>query len=254
MARKLEDKVAVVTGGSSGIGKEAALMFAEEGARVVICDIRESSGEEVVRQITSANGDAIFVKCDISDPQQVNKVIDRTISTFGRLDCAFNNAGIESPGDLVGSSDVEPWANVIIVNLIGTFYCLRYEIPAMLKSGGGTIVNNASVAGLVGLPNASAYVASKHGVIGLTKNAAIEYATRGIRVNAVCPGFVDTPMLNRVGITTNADTEKAIAEAHPMKRLGRPGEIAALVVWLLGRESSFVTGAAIVADGGYICV
>lgn len=249
---RLKDKVIIVTGGGSGIGRASSLCFAEEGAKVVIGDIDVKGGEETARMIRSAGGDAIFVRCDVSNIQDAKNMVERTVEEYGRLDCAFNNAGIEGVNAPVAEYPDEIWDKAIGVNLIGVYHCMKYEIEQMLKNGGGSIVNNSSILGLVGFAQASAYVAAKHGVLGLTKTAAIEYATKGIRVNAVCPGFITTPMLERGGIMTNPELMKFVTDLHPMKRMGKPEEIAESVIWLFTEASSFVTGISLLVDGGYL--
>lgn len=201
--------------------------------------------------IKSAGGDATFVKCDVSVVGDAKNMVERAVEKYGKLDCAFNNAGIEGVNAPVADYPDEIWDKAIGVNLIGVYHCMKYEIEQMLKTGGGSIVNNASILGLVGFAQASAYVAAKHGVLGLTKTAAIEYATKGIRVNAVCPGFITTPMLERGGITTNPELMKFVTDLHPMKRMGKPEEIAESVIWLFTEASSFVTGISLLVDGGY---
>jgi len=252
MTDRLKGRIIIVTGGGSGIGRAAAYSFCRDGAQVVVADVNIEGGEETVRKIKSGGGDAIFVKCDVSKAQEVKSMVDKCIETFGGLNCAFNNAGIEGIQAPTAEYSEEIWDRAIHINLIGVYLCMRYEIPAMLKSGGGSIVNMASILGLVGFAGASAYVAAKHGVVGLTKTAAIEYATKGIRVNAVCPGFIMTPMLERGGITTNPEMKKLISDLHPMKRLGKPEEVAESVIWLFTDAASFVTGTTLLVDGGYV--
>jgi NAD(P)-dependent dehydrogenase (short-subunit alcohol dehydrogenase family) len=252
MTRQLEGKAALVTGGAAGIGKAAALAFAAEGARIAICDLKVERGEELVRAIEREGGRAIFVQADVSRPDDVEKLIAATVKAFGRLDCAFNNAGIE--GHLAPTADCseENFDRTIAVNLKGLWLCLRAEIKQMLlQGGGGAIVNMSSVAGLVGFANLPAYVASKHGVVGLTKSAALEYATSGIRVNAVCPGVIHTEMIDRV-TGKNAAVEKQFVDLEPLGRMGTPREIADAAVWLCSNASSFVTGHALAVDGGLV--
>lgn len=249
MEKNFQNKVAIVTGGSFGIGKAAAVAFAARGAKVVIADLVEDN--ETVDIITSAGGEAIFVKCDVSDETDVRMLVEKTIVQYGRLDMAFNNAGIEGQSAPVHECSVENWNRTIEVNLKGVWLCMKYEIPQMLKQGQGAIVNNASIAGLVGFPNIPAYVASKHGVIGLTKNAALEYAKTGIRVNVVCPGVIATPMIDRF-TGRNKTVEKQFAMQEPVGRLGQPEEVANAVMWLCSDEASFVTGHSMVVDGGWV--
>jgi NAD(P)-dependent dehydrogenase (short-subunit alcohol dehydrogenase family) len=247
----LDGKVALVTGGSSGIGRESALAFARAGAKVVAADVDEKGGEETVSMIKDAGGDAIFVKTDVTDMDQVEALVAKTVDTYGRLDCAHNNAGIEGVGGACTECTEENWDRTIAINLTGVFNCCKAELPHLLKQGGGAIVNTASVAGLVGFPGLPAYVASKFGVNGLTKALALDYAKENIRVNSVCPGVIHTPMVDRV---TGGDPEalKAYAAAAPVNRLGEASEIAEAVVWLCTDAASFVTGINMPVDGGYI--
>lgn len=249
MAGRVEGKVALVTGGGSGIGRATALAFAREGAKVVVADVVVAGGQETARMITAAGGDATFVQVDVAKAADVEALIKKTVAAYGRLDCAFNNAGIE--GEMrarTADASEENWNRVIAINLKGVWLCLKAEIPQMLKQGGGAIVNTASVAGLVGGVGASAYVASKHGVNGLTKTAALEYAKQGIRVNAVCPGGIRTPMLERI-MGDNPRASEKIAALEPVGRLGKPEEIAEAVVWLCSDAASFVTGLPMAVDG-----
>jgi NAD(P)-dependent dehydrogenase (short-subunit alcohol dehydrogenase family) len=251
MAGRINNKVALITGGGSGIGRATALAFAREGAKVVVADIVVEGGEETVRQIKAAGGEAIFVKTDVAKGAEVVALIKKTVETYGRLDCAFNNAGIEGTIALTAESSEDNWDRVIAVNLKGVWLCLKHEIPQMLKQGGGAIVNTASVAGLVGGAGASAYVASKHGVNGLTKTAALEYAKHGIRVNAVCPGVIRTPMLERA-FASNLQLMEAMAAMEPIGRMAAPEEVAEAVVWLCSDAASFVTGLPMAVDGGWV--
>lgn len=252
MARWLDGKVALVTGGSSGIGRASALAFARAGARVVVGDLDPAGGAATIRQIVDAGGEAIFVGADVSRANQVEGLIGRAVATYGRLDCAHNNAGIEGAVTSVIDYPEELWDRVISVNLKGVWLCLKYEIPPMLQQGSGAIVNTASVAGLVGsYRGLSAYAASKHGVVGLTKTAALEYAPAGIRVNAVCPGIIRTPLAERA-FGSGPDVEARLAAAYPAGRLGTPEEVAEAVVWLCSDMASFVTGHALPIDGGYL--
>lgn len=248
----MNNKVALITGAASGIGRATALAFARKGARVVVADVMEDAGTETVRMIEQTGAEAIFVRTDVSNESDVKHLIERTVETFGRLDYAFNNAGIEGVQAKTAELSIEDWNRVIGINLTGVWLCMRYQIPQMLKQGGGVILNNASILGHVGFANASAYVASKHAVLGLTKTAAIEYATQGIRVNAICPAFIETPMLERGGLTTDPEVYAMIANLHPMKRLGTAEEIANAAIWLFSDEASFVTGHAMLVDGGYL--
>ncbi len=249
----LKDKVVIVTGASQGIGRAAAQIFAQEGAKVVIADVKVQGGEETVRIIRESGGEATFVEADVSKEGQVQTMVNVTLETYGRLDCAFNNAGVEAGQALTPliDSPVEEFDRLISINLRGIFLCLKYEIPAMLKTSGGAIVNTSSVAGLVGFQLSAPYVASKHGVIGLTKAAALDYATSGIRVNAICPGVTRTPMVDAL-IGGDKELEAMIVGVHPMGRVASPEEIAQTAVWLCSNEASFITGVALAVDGGLV--
>ena len=251
MAGRVEGKVALITGGGSGIGRATALLFGREGARVAIADYNAEGGERAAKEIRNAGGAAEFHAADVSNPADVEALIGKLVAAHGRLDCAFNNAGIEGRMASTPECSLDNWDRVIAINLSGVFYCLKYEIAQMLKQGGGSIVNTASVAGLVGLAGGAAYVAAKHGVAGLTKTAALEFAQRGIRVNAVCPGFIRTPMVERV-LDRGTFNEEQIITAEPMHRMGKPEEIAEAVLWLCSDASSFVTGLPMPVDGGYV--
>ena len=249
MKTTFKNKVVLVTGGSFGIGRATAITFAKKGAKVVIADWKEN--EETMNIIENISSDAIFVKCDVSKSDDVKALIEKTIDTFGRLDFAFNNAGIEGTSAPTQDCTEENWDKTISVNLKGIWLCMKYEIPEMLKTGKGAIVNCASVAGLVGFQGLPAYVASKHGVIGLTKTAALEYAKLGIRVNVVCPGVIQTPMIDRL----TGKKKEAIEQftgLEPIGRFGNPEEIADAVLWLCSDEASFVTGLAMPVDGGFV--
>ena len=227
-------------------------MFGREGAKVVVADYNRAGGEETVRVIKNAGGEASFIEANVAVAKQVETMVAKTIETYGRLDCAFNNAGIEGEmgGNLAECSE-ENWGRIIAINLTGVFLCMKYEIPQMLKHGGGSIVNTASAAGLIGLPGGTAYVASKHGVAGLTKSAALEYAKSGIRINAVCPGFIRTAMVERV-VDGGSISEDAMVAAEPIGRIGKPEEIANVVLFLCSDDASFVTGLPMPVDGGYV--
>jgi len=244
-----KNKVAIVTGGSFGIGRATAIAFAARGAKVVIADWVEDN--ETLNIIKSKGGDALFIKCDVSSDTNVKMLVDKTVVQFGRLDYAFNNAGVEGLSAPVHECTNENWDKTIGINLKGEWLCMKYEIQQMLKQNKGVIVNNASIAGLVGFPNIPAYVASKHGIIGLTKNAALEYAKSGIRVNAVCPGVIQTPMIDRF-TGNNKQVEKQFESLEPVGRLGQPEEVAEAVIWLCSDASSFVTGQALAVDGGWV--
>jgi len=249
--KRLDGKIALVTGGSSGIGRAAALAFAREGAKVVIADVLIEGSEETVQIIEKSGGQAIFFKTDVSKSDEVEALIKKTAETYGRLDCAFNNAGVGGGRAATAKCTEEEWDRVIEINLKGVWLCMKYEIQQMLKQAGGAIVNTASVAGLVGFQGTPAYVASKHGVVGLTKAAALEYATSGIRINAVCPGVIRTPMIDRI-VAARPQMEEVYTAMHPVGRLGEPEEIAEAVVWLCSDAASFVTGHAMVVDGGLV--
>jgi NAD(P)-dependent dehydrogenase (short-subunit alcohol dehydrogenase family) len=249
MENTFKDKVALVTGASFGIGRATALAFAKKGAKVVLADWVENL--ETMDLIKKFGGEAIFVKCDVSNGKEVKALIQKTIASFGRLDYAFNNAGIEGNSAPVHECSEENWDKTIGINLKGIWLCMKYEIPEMLKQGKGVIVNCSSVAGLVGFQGLPAYVASKHGVIGLTKTAALECATLGIRVNAICPGVIQTPMIDRLTGKKKESIEQFTA-LEPMARFGLAEEIANAVIWLCSEEASFVTGVAMPVDGGFV--
>lgn len=251
MSNELAAKVALVTGAASGIGRATALAFADAGARVVVSDVSPQGGEETVALVRRAGGDAVFVRCDVANGADVENVVAATLRAYGRLDCAFNNAGIDGAQAPVGEYPEEAWNRVLAVNLTGVWQCMRHELRVMADKG-GAIVNNASILGVVGFANAGAYVAAKHGVLGLTKTAAIEYATRKVRVNAVCPGFIETPMLAHAGLLQDPALKKMLTDLHPMKRLGASEEVARAVVWLCSDAASFVTGHPLLVDGGYV--
>ena len=251
MAELTKDKVALVTGAGSGIGRAAAQIFAREGAKVAAADVNRASAEETVGMIREAGGEAFGLRADVSNAAEVEAMVDAAVETYGRLDCAFNNAGIE--GALASTADYTEadWAPVISVNLTGVWLCMKYEIPRLLETGGGAIVNTSSAAGLLGAPRMPAYVASKHCVVGLTKTAALEYAKSGVRVNAVCPGVIDTSMVGRLKERRPRMFEK-IVRGEPIGRIGQPEEIAETAVWLCSDAASFVTGHAMSVDGGIV--
>jgi NAD(P)-dependent dehydrogenase (short-subunit alcohol dehydrogenase family) len=256
MPGTLEGKVVLVTGGASGIGRATALTFAREGAKLLIADMYEDGGQQTVHMITENGGTATFVQADVTVAVEVEALITQTVKTYGRLDCAYNNAGISGAGiagdqrTLTAEYPEERWHRVLAINLTGVWLCMKYEISQMLTQGGGAIVNTASVAGLAGLPYASAYVASKHGVVGLTKTAALEYARQGIRVNCVCPGYIETPMT----AAGRQDPQRLafMLASEPVGRLGQAEEVAAAVAWLCSDAASFVTGHTMTVDGGYM--
>ena len=251
MSTELQNKVALVTGGTTGIGRDTAVLFAKAGAKVVVSGRRETEGEETSNLIRAAGGDGLFVKSDVSKSSDVQSLVQKTVEKFGRLDIAFNNAGIEGKWVPLIEQSLEDWDAVIDINLKGTWLCLKYEIQQMLKQGGGgTIVNMSSVAGLMGAAGAGVYCASKHGVIGLTRTAALEYAAHGIRVNAVCPAVIETAMSDRAFADPQAN--KRIRALHPLGRFGKPMEVSEAVLWLCSSKSSFMTGHYIVLDGGML--
>lgn len=245
--KALENKVAIITGAGSGIGRAAALLYAREGAKVVVSDINEQKAMEVVEEIVHKGGEAFPVKADTSVPEEQKALVEKTLERYGALDIAVNNAGIGGPLSPTGEYPVEGWERVIGVNLSGVFYGMRYQIPAMLEKG-GSIVNVASILGQVGTRFSPAYVASKHGVLGLSKSAALEYADKNIRINSVGPGYIKTPLLNVLDETTM----QALVGLHPIGRLGESEEVAELMLWLASPKSSFVTGAYYPIDGGYL--
>ena len=247
----LDGKVALVTGGGSGLGRASAIAFANEGASVVVADIDEAGGAATVEAVEAAGTEAVFLRTDVTQESQVEALVAGAVARFGRLDCALNNAGTTGPGAFTADYSVEDWNRTITLNLTSVFLCLRREIPVMLAGGGGTIVNMASGAGLMGFAGLPAYVASKHGVVGLTRAAALEYGAQGVRINAVCPGSTRTPMLEGF-MGGDPKIEKMMTRSVPLGRLGRPEEIADAVVWLCSDASSFVVGHALAVDGGSV--
>lgn len=243
-------KVAFVTGAGSGIGRETALAFAREGASVVAADVSEQANQETASLIEKEGGRAIAVRCDVTKAADVARAIAKTVEAFGRLDFAFNNAGIEprKPAP-TADYDEEEWHRIIDINLRGVFLCMKHEIPVILKQGGGAIVNTSSGAGVIGIKGSPAYTAAKHGVIGLTRAAALDYAAQNLRINAICPGYIDTPMMGRFTGDTPEGRAKVIAE-EPAGRMGKPEEIAAAVLWLCSEGAAFMVGHAMVVDGG----
>ncbi|PON18712.1 short chain dehydrogenase [Candidatus Entotheonella serta] len=250
MAGSVAGKVVLVTGAGSGIGRATALACAREGAQVVVADRVVEAGQETVAMVQQAGGEARFVEVDVTQTASVKAMIAAAVAAYGRIDCAHNNAGIEGVFATTADYPEEDWDRVMAVNLKGVWLCMRAEIPQMLQQGGGAIVNTASLAGLVGAKRMPAYVASKHGVAGLTKTAALEYAKSGIRVNAVCPGVIHTLMVDRMFLSRRPELEGRLAEAEPVGRLGKPEEVAEAVVWLCSDAASFVTGHTMTVDGG----
>ncbi|MDR1876219.1 MAG: glucose 1-dehydrogenase [Flavobacteriaceae bacterium] len=246
----LDDKVAIVTGGGSGFGRAMSLLYAKEGAKVVVSDIVVERGEETVNLIKKDGGEAIFVKVDASSAVDNENLVKKTADKYGRLDIAFNNAGIGGSSAPIGEYPVESWDKIIAVNLSSVFYGMHYQIPQMLKSGGGVIVNMASILGQVGFAGACGYVAAKHGVVGLTKNVALEYGTQGIRANSVGPGFVETNLTQ--SLIENKEAYDFLVYKHPMGRLGKVDEIVDLVLWLSSDRASFCNGGYYTVDGGYL--
>lgn len=248
----LTDQVVLITGGSTGIGRATALICAAEGANIVIADVQDAAGAETVAAIEQAGGRAEYQHCDVGDFAAVEALVAAIASRHGRLDGAFNNAGIEGPTAKILDLDPADWDRVIRVNLSGVYHCMKAEIAQMVEQErGGSIVSTASAAGLIGIPGAAGYNSAKHGVVGLTKTVALEYASRNIRVNAVCPGFIETPMLDRVTEASVKIREQMIG-ATPMRRVAQPSEIGDAVAWLLSTKSSYVTGVALPVDGGWV--
>jgi NAD(P)-dependent dehydrogenase (short-subunit alcohol dehydrogenase family) len=245
----LNGKVAFVTGAASGIGRATALAFAREGANVVVADIDQSGNQDTVGMIEDLGGKAVAVVCDVTRSEDVQTSLTTTVNRFGRLDYAFNNAGAEQRPKLTADITEEEWDRIITINLRSVFLCLKYEIPLMLQHGGGAIVNTSSGAGIKVFGRGAAYAAAKHGVVGLTKDAALDYASSNIRINAICPGIIDTEMMDRFTGGAPEERDRVIAQ-EPIGRMGRPDEIAATVVWLCSDAASFVTGHAMVVDGG----
>ena len=252
--KRFENKTAIVTGGGSGIGLACAIRLASEGANIVIADIQEKESQAAVAKIRENGGKAIYVHCNVGNAEDCKNAVAAAIAEFKTLDLALNNAGIGGESNTLNDYSIEGWQKVMDVNLNSVFYCMKYEITEMHKHGGGSIVNISSILGHVGFANSSAYVTTKHALLGMTKTAAVENAMQNIRVNAVCPGFIETPLLTGAGISEGNDMYNYIASLHPMKRLGKAEEVAAAVLWLLSDEASFVTGTDLLVDGGYVSV
>ena len=253
MNASLQNKVALITGGTSGIGKAAALALAEAGAKVVVAGRRAEEGNKVVETIKRAGGEALFVKANVAEEADVKALVDKTVVTFGRLDIAFNNAGVEGQvGHSIETMDVGDYQSVFDINVKGVLLSMKHETAAMLKNGGGSIVNTSSIAGHVGFAGGGVYVASKHAIIGLSKSAALDLATRGVRVNTVSPGTIQTEMIDRMTGEGETEAKKWWSSQHPIGRIGTADEVAAMVVWLSSPQASFITGTDIAVDGGYL--
>ncbi len=245
----LQSKVALVTGAGSGIGRSIAELYASNGAKVIVSDVDKEGGKETVALIEKAKGKAHFIACDVSRPKQCEKLVIETVKKYGALHIACNNAGIGGAQAPIGEHPIDDWQKTIAINLSGVFYGMHYQLPAILKAGGGAIVNIASILGQVGAAGSVAYVAAKHGIVGITQNAALEYSAKGVRINTVGPGYIKTPLL-----TNNLKKEqlKQLVQLHPIGRLGKAEEVAELVLWLSSEKASFVTGAYYAIDGGYL--
>jgi len=248
MEETLKNKVAIVTGGASGIGKAICQLFVQHGAKVAIADMQEDAGKELAQSLNVEHEAAIFIKTDVSNAASCKEMVSTTVDHFGRLDIGVNNAGVSDGETATGDKDLDQWKKVIDINLNGVFYCMRYQIPEILKQNGGAIVNMGSILSQVGFATASAYVAAKHGVVGLTRNAALEYASAGIQINAVGPAFINTPLLKDM----DDDTINMLKQAHPIGRLGKSEEVAELVLWLSSSKASFCHGGYYPVDGGYL--
>lgn len=244
----MKNKTVIITGAASGIGRATAELFAREGANVVLSDLQEAEGKAVTENICSTGGKAVFLKTDVSKPEQMKALVDYAVKTYGKLDIAVNNAGIGGEQNPIAEMSIEGWQNIIAVNLNSLFYGMKYQLQAMLKNSGGSIVNISSILGAVGFAGSAGYTAAKHGVIGLTQTAALEYSAQNIRINAVGPGFIDTPLLKAL----DDEMKKQIVSLHPIGRLGKSEEVAELIFWLSSDKASFVTGSYYPVDGGYL--
>lgn len=247
----MKNKVALVTGAAAGIGRATAILFAKKNINVVISDVDEKGLQETADLIRKEGGEVLSITADISKTAEVENMVNKTVDHFGRLDYAINNAGIEGPMATTAEYTEEDWDRVLNINLRGQWLCMKYQIPAMLENG-GSIVNVSSILGKVGFADAPAYTAAKHGLIGLTKTAALEYSDQGIRINAVCPGFIETPMLERAGITSDEEAKEQTISLHPIGRLGESDEVAEAIVWIASEKASFISGHSLMVDGGYI--
>lgn len=250
MENDVSKKTAIITGAASGIGEATALLFASHNIRVVVSDIDEGKGNALVDKIKQQDGTAIFVKTDVANPDECRQLVETAVTTYGAVDFCFNNAGISGESNPIADMSIEGWNRMIAINLSSVFYCMKYQIAQMMRQGGGAIVNNSSILGSVGFANSSAYVAAKHGVIGLTQTSAIEYSKSKIRINAVGPGFINTPLLSKAGM--GDDQKSALVSLHPIGRLGEATEVAELVFWLCSDKASFITGSYYPVDGGYL--
>ena len=248
MNNDLQGKTALVTGAASGIGKAIALLYGQHGANVMVSDIDQTQGQQVAEQVKATGANARFFKADVGDPVQCQQLVQETVSAFGSLDIACNNAGIGGELNMTADYSLEGWQQIINVNLNSVFFCLKYELAVMLRQGAGAIINMASILGQVGTPASPGYVTAKHGMVGLTQTAAIEYASQGIRINAVGPGYIDTPLLSQLP----PEVIQQLVSLHPIGRLGRAEEVAELVIWLSSDKASFVTGSYYPVDGGYL--
>ena len=252
--KKLEGKTVFITGGLSGIGLACALLAGQEGAKLAIADKKKEWNQNAIEVIKKENHDALFLECDVADYNAVHIAVEKVIWFFGAMDVALNNAGIGGKPNKIGEMPEKDWLKVININLNGMYNCMTHELAYMAKQHKGTIVNMSSVLGKVGYAGSGAYVAAKHGIIGLTETAAVEYATQGIRVNVICPAFIDTPLLARAGLATHPEIKKQMESLHPMNRLGTSDEVAAAFIFLASNDSTFMTGTSLVVDGGYLAV
>jgi NAD(P)-dependent dehydrogenase (short-subunit alcohol dehydrogenase family) len=250
--KKLENKTVFITGGLSGIGKACAIAAAKEGANIIVADLKSDITNKTMEEIRRENSRVLFIECDVSVYKQVESAVQQVIDIFSTIDVALNNAGIGGKANKVGDMSEETWLKVINVNLNGVFNCMKHELTQMAKQKRGVIINMSSILGKVGFASSSHYVAAKHGIIGLTQSAALEYATEGIRINVICPGFIATPLLSNAGIIEDSDLQKYIIGLHPMKRLGKSEEIASGFIFLASDDSSFMTGTTLEIDGGFL--